>query len=131
MIQYYSTLAGILELTIENERLTAAVFIDNSSSNLATIADIPPLFLQGTQFQLKVWRATQQIPAGKTTTYKDLASAIGHPGSWRAVANALANNKIAYFIPCHRVVGSNGKLAGYKWGIERKKVLLKIEGAIK
>ena len=129
IIKHHSTPAGILEITIHNEQMIHALFIDSPLQKLPMITEIPPLSLQGTPFQIKVWQAAQTIPAGKTATYKDLAAAIGHHGAWRAVANALAKNKIAYFIPCHRVVSSDGKLAGYKWGLERKRILLEAEGA--
>ena len=127
-IKQYATPAGTIELTIENNKLTQAVFVD-TPSNQEYITTPPALLLQGTPFQIKVWQAAQKIPSGVTVTYKELAVTIGHPASWRAVANALANNKISYFIPCHRIIGSTGKLAGYRWGIERKKLLLEAEGS--
>lgn len=126
-IKQYATPAGTIQLTIENNKLIQAIFVDQPS-NQDYITTPPPLLLQGTPFQIKVWQAAQKIPAGVTITYKDLAIKIGHPAAWRAVANALANNKISYFIPCHRIIGSTGKLAGYRWGIERKKILLDAEG---
>lgn len=126
---YYATPAGTLALTLDNGTIIKAVFIDNPPQEPSCdyISHTPSLREQGTEFQIKVWRATQQIPAGKTASYKDIASAIGHSGSWRAVAKALAANKIAYFIPCHRIVKSDGKMSGYKWGIERKRILLESE----
>jgi AraC family transcriptional regulator of adaptative response/methylated-DNA-[protein]-cysteine methyltransferase len=125
-IQYYATPAGSLELTIQNNRLIKAIFVDEPI-NAEFITTPPPLLLDGTPFQLKVWQEAQNIPSGIAITYKDLARKIGHPASWRAVANALANNKISYFIPCHRIINSAGKLAGYRWGIHRKKILLEAE----
>lgn len=83
-----------------------------------------PLDIQGSIFQAKVWRALQDIPAGVTVSYSELASAIGKPTSARAVARACATNKIAVVIPCHRVVRLDGSLSGYRWGIERKRKLL-------
>jgi AraC family transcriptional regulator, regulatory protein of adaptative response / methylated-DNA-[protein]-cysteine methyltransferase len=88
-----------------------------------------PLDVRGTAFQLRVWRALQAIPAGKTVSYTELAKQIGAPKSVRAVANACGANPIAVAIPCHRVVQKNGKLSGYRWGIERKRKLLKKETA--
>jgi AraC family transcriptional regulator of adaptative response/methylated-DNA-[protein]-cysteine methyltransferase len=86
-----------------------------------------PLDVQGTAFQWKVWRYLQSIPYGETRSYSDVASAIGAPSSVRAVARACATNKVSLLIPCHRVVGKSGSLAGYRWGIERKKKLLQKE----
>ncbi len=86
-----------------------------------------PLDIRGTAFQQRVWAALRDIPAGSTTTYKDIAARIGEPKAVRAVATAIASNNIAVAIPCHRVVRSDGNLAGYRWGIERKRKLLELE----
>jgi AraC family transcriptional regulator of adaptative response/methylated-DNA-[protein]-cysteine methyltransferase len=83
-----------------------------------------PLELQGTAFQKLVWQALQEIPAGTTATYTEVAVRIGAPGSVRAVASACAANPIAVAVPCHRVVRSDGGLAGYRWGLARKRELL-------
>ncbi len=83
-----------------------------------------PLDIRGTAFQQRVWRALTQIPAGTTCSYSDLADTIGAPRSVRAVAQACAANPLAVAIPCHRVVRSDGALAGYRWGVERKRELL-------
>ena len=86
--------------------------------------------LEGTAFQILVWREIEKIPYGETRTYKELALAIGRPKSARAVANACGKNPYAPTIPCHRVIRSDGKLGGYsgKGGINTKKKLLKLEG---
>jgi AraC family transcriptional regulator of adaptative response/methylated-DNA-[protein]-cysteine methyltransferase len=86
-------------------------------------ADLP-LDVRGTAFQQRVWQALRAIPAGRTTTYTELARRIGAPKSVRAVASACAANKLAVAIPCHRVVRSDGGLSGYRWGVERKRALL-------
>jgi AraC family transcriptional regulator of adaptative response/methylated-DNA-[protein]-cysteine methyltransferase len=86
-----------------------------------------PLDMMGTVFQRKVWKALQRIPRGSTRTYREIALAIGRPMAARAVARACATNPIALAIPCHRVVRENGRLAGYRWGVERKKRLLALE----
>jgi methylated-DNA-[protein]-cysteine S-methyltransferase/AraC family transcriptional regulator of adaptative response/methylated-DNA-[protein]-cysteine methyltransferase len=78
----------------------------------------------GTSFQRRVWDALCGIPAGQTITYAALAHRVGKPGAVRAVANACAANAIALAIPCHRVIGSDGTLSGYRWGLERKRALL-------
>ena len=83
-----------------------------------------PLDIRGTAFQHRVWDALRRIPAGTTASYADIAKAIGAPKSVRAVARACATNPIAVAIPCHRVIGSNGSLTGYRGGIARKRALL-------
>ena len=85
--------------------------------------------VKSTTFQVHIWTALQQIPAGSTRTYRDIACMIGRPAASRAVARACATNPLALLIPCHRVVGQNGRLAGYRWGIGRKKELLRLEAA--
>ncbi|SFR55440.1 methylated-DNA--[protein]-cysteine S-methyltransferase [Thiomicrospira sp. ALE5] len=79
---------------------------------------------KGTDFQLSVWQALQQIPLGQTRSYQQLANQLGRPQAVRAVANAIAANPIAWFIPCHRVIRSNGELGGYAWGLAKKQQLL-------
>lgn len=89
-----------------------------------------PLDLVGTEFQKKVWQALLTIPYGKTVSYLQQSESMGNPLSIRAVANANGMNKIAIIIPCHRVIGSNGKLTGYAGGLERKQFLLNLEKGI-
>jgi AraC family transcriptional regulator, regulatory protein of adaptative response / methylated-DNA-[protein]-cysteine methyltransferase len=88
-----------------------------------------PLDVRGTAFQQRVWQALREIPAGTTVTYSELAARIGAPKSIRAVAQACAANALAVAIPCHRVVRRDGALAGYRWGVERKRTLLEKEAA--
>ncbi len=83
-----------------------------------------PLDIRGTAFQQSVWRALQDIPAGATLSYAELAARLGRPGSARAVASACAANSLAVAIPCHRIVRGDGSLSGYRWGVERKRALL-------
>ena len=83
-----------------------------------------PLDVRGTAFQQRVWQALQQIPAGQTASYAQIAEAIGSPRSVRAVAGACAANTLAIAIPCHRVVCSDGGISGYRWGVARKRELL-------
>ena len=83
-----------------------------------------PLDIQGSAFQQRVWRALTEIPPGKTVNYAEIARRIGSPNSSRAVANACGSNPLAVAIPCHRVIRSDGQLAGYRWGVARKKKLL-------
>lgn len=86
-----------------------------------------PLDIRGTAFQQRVWQALRKIPAGKTATYADIARRIGAPKSVRAVGAACGANPIGVAIPCHRVVRSDGGLAGYYWGVERKMKLIERE----
>jgi AraC family transcriptional regulator of adaptative response/methylated-DNA-[protein]-cysteine methyltransferase len=86
-----------------------------------------PLDVRGTAFQQRVWEALREIPAGRTETYTEVAARIGQPGAVRAVARACAANAIAVAIPCHRVIRNDGSLAGYRWGLARKRSLLERE----
>lgn len=83
-----------------------------------------PLDLQATAFQMQVWEFLRKIPYGETRSYTEVAEALGDKKKVRAVAQACARNRVAAVIPCHRVVASDGKLSGYRWGVERKKELL-------
>ncbi len=87
-----------------------------------------PLDLNGTPFQQRVWQALREIPAGSTASYTEIARRIGAPNGARAVAQACTANALAVAIPCHRVVRSDGTLSGYRWGVERKRALLRREG---
>jgi AraC family transcriptional regulator of adaptative response/methylated-DNA-[protein]-cysteine methyltransferase len=103
------------------EALIALVvgFIERPGTSLSL-----PLDVRGTAFQQRVWRALQEIPAGETVSYSEVARRIGSPGAVRAVASACAANHLAVAIPCHRVVRNDGSLSGYAWGVERKRTLL-------
>ncbi len=83
-----------------------------------------PVHVRGTAFQMKVWRYLQSIPPGSVESYQEVAKAIGQPTAARAVARACASNVVALAIPCHRVIRGTGALGGYRWGLERKRVLL-------
>jgi O-6-methylguanine DNA methyltransferase len=86
--------------------------------------------MRGTPFERRVWNALRTIPVGKPLTYAQLACRISEPKSVRAIARACAANPIALAIPCHRVIGHNGTLTGYRWGIERKLALINRETAM-
>lgn len=86
---------------------------------------------KGTEFQKKVWDALCGIPYGETRSYKEIAIAIGNPKACRAVGMANNKNPIVFAIPCHRVIGTNGKLIGYAYGVEKKKSLLEMESSVK
>jgi len=104
----------------------------HTAAILAAMTDHPaagelPLDVRATAFQARVWRALRQIPRGETRSYAELAKAIGQPTAVRAVARACATNPVAIAVPCHRVIGSDGSLTGYRWGVDRKKKLLALE----
>lgn len=88
------------------------------------------LDLRGTEFQLACWRALLAIPYGETRTYADIARAVGRPQGFRAVGMANNRNPVAIVVPCHRVIASDGSLCGYGGGLEIKRKLLELEGAI-
>ena len=115
-------------------------FRENSAGPCPLVADIfttAPnetrrpfnLLLKGTNFQVNVWKALRRIPEGRVVSYQDIAGLIGRPQSFRAVANAVAINPVAYLIPCHRVITKNGKIHPYRWGSARKKAILGWEAA--
>lgn len=89
-----------------------------------------PLDLRGTDFQLACWRALREIPYGETRSYADIAQAVGKTNAFRAVGMANNRNPIAIIVPCHRVIASNGTLCGYGGGLDVKRKLLELEGAL-
>lgn len=91
--------------------------------------DLPLNLRTGTPFQQAVWQALQAIPWGHTATYLSVATAIGRPSAVRAVGGAIGRNPIGIIVPCHRVVGSDGRLTGYTGGLERKCALLSLEAS--
>ncbi|WP_050784422.1 bifunctional transcriptional activator/DNA repair enzyme AdaA [Achromobacter piechaudii] len=113
--------ARLIGADAEFETWVAAVvsFVEDPSRGL----DLP-LDVRGTAFQRRVWEALRDIPVGTTTTYTQVAERIGLPRAVRAVARACATNSIALAIPCHRVVRTDGSMAGYRWGIDRKRELI-------
>lgn len=87
------------------------------------------VLVTGTNLQVQVWQALLRVPAGTAVSYSSLARAVGRPGATRAVAGAVAANRVAVLIPCHRVLRANGALSGYRWGPDRKRRLLAVEAA--
>lgn len=116
--------ANLLAGDREFEQLVAQVvgFVESPGLGI----DLP-LDIRGTAFQQRVWDVLRQIPAGQTLSYAEVAERLGSPRAVRAVAGACAANRLAVVIPCHRVVRSDGSLSGYRWGVERKKMLLERE----
>ena len=118
IIEDQQSLGGFIEAILEN--------LDGNGT-----LDALPLDLQATAFQLRVWSELRKIPFGETLSYKQVAEKIGNVKAVRAVARACATNPVAIITPCHRVIGTNGSLSGYRWGIERKKTILENEKALK
>jgi AraC family transcriptional regulator, regulatory protein of adaptative response / methylated-DNA-[protein]-cysteine methyltransferase len=116
------TIADDVTLAPLVRQVLAAIESPETTSEIA-------LDMRGTDFQRRVWHALQQIPAGTTVTYTQLAERIGMSNGARAVGSACASNPIAVLVPCHRVITSDGTLAGYRWGVERKRSLLAREAA--
>lgn len=98
------------------------IFINNKKYNL---------LVKGTNLQINVWKALLNLPNGVIATYQDIANYVEKPNAVRAVASAIGQNHIGYLIPCHRVIAKSGAMSGYRWGIERKKILIAYESAYK
>ena len=145
---YYSSPIGIIKLVCSEDFLQEMQFCDEVGKNpqcysaiISTCKEqldkyfvgelknftIPLKFLKGTKFQRDVWKAFQSIPYGETRSYKDIAIQVGNPKAVRAVGGASNKNPIGIVVPCHRVIGSNGKLVGYAGGVDKKEMLLKLE----
>ena len=130
---------GDLQINSRNGIVVSVEFIDTKTEtdtdmNTNTYLELDPnkytFELKGTEFQIAVWNEILKIPRGTTMTYSEIATSIGRPNSYRAVANACGQNNLTILVPCHRVVGKNN-LGGYKWGIERKKKLLDFEKSLR
>jgi methylated-DNA-[protein]-cysteine S-methyltransferase len=106
-------------------RAVAAYF----AGDLDALEDLP-VALEGTEFETAVWQALRQIPVGQTWSYAVLAAALGRPKAVRAVGRANGRNPVSLVLPCHRVIGADGRLVGYGGGLERKAWLLRHEGAL-
>src|SRR5210317_866870 len=149
-ISYFKTTIGWIKIHEESDKLSSLKFVEkphsNTRTNLSTLSkkiilDLKgyfdtgvlnidlPLPITGTAFQKQIWELVKEIPKGKTMTYKQLALRYGNLKSIRAVANAVGKNPIMLYIPCHRVIGSDGSMTGYAGGIKNKKWLLEHEGA--
>lgn len=144
---YYSSEIGVIEIVGTREGIGSVNFVEDADDSAMEIPGFfkswikqldeyfkgrrkefsIPLLIHGTVFQKKVWGALIDIPYGTTQSYADIARKIGHKNAFRAVGNASNKNRIAIFIPCHRVIGRNGSLTGYAAGIWRKQWLLEHE----
>jgi AraC family transcriptional regulator of adaptative response/methylated-DNA-[protein]-cysteine methyltransferase len=107
--------------------LSDAVAFIASQTTEHPLAATFPLDVRATAFQQRVWKALQQIPRGQTRSYSELARELGNPAATRAVAAAIGANPVAVAVPCHRVIGKDGSLTGYRWGLDRKRKLLAAE----
>lgn len=145
---HYRSPLGVIAFTYDGKTLVRAVFVEGVKKSqdrilpvqvqkLFTALDgyfagtkkkIPMVtFSFGTDLERGVWAALLEIPYGETRTYRDIAQVIGLPTAVRAVANAIAKNQLAILVPCHRVIGTDGKMHGYAWGVKRKEKLLRLE----
>ena len=132
LIRLYESPCGLLRLGSWKDSLCLCDWSVEKHSvsvdrHLKKGLDVPLLFL-GTDFQKRVWRELLDIPYGTTVSYVEMARRIGMPKAVRAVANANGANIISIFAPCHRVIGSNHSLTGYRGGLEAKRALLALEG---
>ncbi|MBS1798341.1 MAG: bifunctional DNA-binding transcriptional regulator/O6-methylguanine-DNA methyltransferase Ada [Acidobacteria bacterium] len=119
--------AKLVRENSSNGWLADAIEFIASQTGEHPLAATFPLDVRATAFQQRVWKALQQIPRGETRTYSGLAAELGSPSATRAVAGACAANPVAIVVPCHRVVGKDGSLTGYRWGTDRKRRLLEAE----
>ncbi len=146
-IPYYQSPIGLIQIKSINQKICSVLFVEkesealmiDSSLNKECIKQLKeyftgtrlqfdlPIFQVGTDFQQKVWNEVCKIPYGDTCTYSLLAYKIGDIKSIRAVGTTNGKNKIAIIVPCHRVIGSDGHLTGYAWGLDKKEWLLKHE----
>ncbi len=130
LVRHYGENGFTLNLAQNDQpSTTASALIDYFAGNLSALNHIKTA-TGGTLFQQKVWTALRTIPHGQTLTYGDLAKQIGNPKAVRAVGLANGANPIGIVVPCHRVIGTNGKLTGYAGGVDKKRWLLEHEGAI-
>ncbi|HKX84228.1 MAG TPA: bifunctional DNA-binding transcriptional regulator/O6-methylguanine-DNA methyltransferase Ada [Pyrinomonadaceae bacterium] len=129
-----------LKKELESEFFAASISMDDKGLKTAVASILKglkgerailslPVDVRASAFQMRVWSELRRIPYGETRTYGQIAEEIGRPKAVRAVARACATNPVAIVTPCHRVIGSDGKLSGYRWGIERKKLILEKEGS--
>lgn len=148
-IMYLDSPIGMLEITTDNKSIRSILFVDEE--NMKKPTKIKPMimlkacrqlreyfygirkefdlriYLEGTEFQKKVWKRLINIPYGEIATYKEIAESLGNPKASRAVGNANNKNKILIIIPCHRVIGSDGSLNGFIGGVGKKEWLLNHE----
>jgi methylated-DNA-[protein]-cysteine S-methyltransferase len=147
---HFTTALGWMELTGDKDRLTAVRFVEEGihyrNPDVSELFDYAaarireyleghrrildiPYACSGTEFQREAWAALDKIPYGQTLSYRSLARQLDRPGSERAVGRAVGSNPLLLLIPCHRVIGADGRLCGYAGGLRRKQFLLDLESA--
>jgi methylated-DNA-[protein]-cysteine S-methyltransferase len=125
---YFATEPPPVAVEIQETDLIKAAFLQLTAYFNGQLQEFSlPLAPQGTDFMQAVWKALRAVPYGKTASYQDIATAIGNPKAVRAVGQANHRNPLPIFIPCHRIIGSNGKLVGYAGGLPIKQQLLALE----
>ncbi|HYG17108.1 MAG TPA: methylated-DNA--[protein]-cysteine S-methyltransferase [Bacteroidia bacterium] len=148
-VTYYSSPAGIIEITGTGAGIESVLFCSNKGEDSGQSAVVEqckiqleeyfagsrktfdlPLAPNGTDFQKRVWNELLNIPYGKVVSYLDMARRLGDEKTIRAAASANGKNPIGIIIPCHRVIGANGDLTGYAGGLDKKRLLLELEGSI-
>ncbi len=115
--------AEIIHDSQATKSLSEQIFFPDSSQHQMPLT----LFVKGTNLQIQVWQTLLQIAWGEITTYSAIADILNYPTAVRAIGNAVGKNPIAYLIPCHRVIRKSGELGGYRWGLERKRLMLNNE----
>jgi methylated-DNA-[protein]-cysteine S-methyltransferase len=147
-LTYFPSPIGLLEITSTDDAITSVQFVDGKSQPESALNPVClrncraqlddyfkgnlkdfdlPLQLEGTQFQVQIWNELARIPYGKVTSYFSLARKVGNPNAVRAIGNANSKNKLCLVLPCHRVIGNDGKLVSYAGGLTRKQWLLEHE----
>lgn len=149
---FYQSPFGLSLIAHKNECIFYLVFVDDQKKSLLFFGEKYPnsqentfkikkigdsifchlaenisIHLEGSSFQKEVWRALFSVPRGQTASYEFIADLIGHKKAVRAVATAIGQNDLSYIVPCHRIIRKNGHLGGYRWGLERKKLILDFE----
>lgn len=145
-LEYLQSPIGLIEMAEENKKLVSLKFVKNkqksAKSEFLQMCKIQlidyfgqkrtqfeiPIFLQGTEFQMKVWEELQKIEYSKVKTYKTIAEKIGNSQAYRAVGNSVGKNPIPIIVPCHRVITNDCKIGGYSGGLKIKEFLLQLEG---
>lgn len=110
--------ADLIEDDKKAQEFLDSIFIDKKKFDL---------YVKGTNFQINVWKALLNVPNGAIASYQDIANSLNKPKAARAVASAISSNHIGYLIPCHRILAKSGAMSGYRWGVERKKILVAYE----
>jgi methylated-DNA-[protein]-cysteine S-methyltransferase len=145
-IEYYDSPIGMLKINAKATGLTAISFVEGAQTRTKTnmVTNMTkaqlveyfagkrqqfdlPIAVEGTDFQRQVWQQLKMIPYGKTSSYQDIARKIDNPKAVRAVGSANGKNPLTIVVPCHRVIGADGSLTGYAWGVSRKAQLLRLE----